>query len=162
VLACRPSGQYQASSEKGVIYAKYHRRHAWTSEAFHEWTLSDSGKRPNFGRSRTNNQQVAKPNRQGINAAPNRGQAFVIVSMDMQSKYPFHAAAVVAEDKDDRVTIEVFATDQDAKDTDRTTAGDFQMYALGDLTHSFHGVWNENDGFGDAEPCTIVIEPNNL
>lgn len=120
------------------------------------------GKPTNFGRSRTNNMQVAKPNRKQENAAPNRGQAFVLVSMDMKSEYPFHAAAVVADDKDDRVTVEVFATDQDAKDSDRTTTGDFQMYTIGDATLSFHGIWNENPVFGDTEPCTIVIEPNSL
>ena len=120
-----------------------------------------AGKPLNFGRSRTNNQQVAKPNRKGVNASPNIGQAFVIVSMDMKSEFPFHAATVVAEDKDDRVTIEVFATDQDAKDTDRTTAGDFKMYAIGDPALSFHGVWDGNAVFGNAEAATIVIEPNN-
>lgn len=120
------------------------------------------GKPTNFGRTGANNRQVALPNRKGVNAAPDRGQAFVIVSMDTNSEYPYHAAAVVAEDKDDRVTIEVFATDQDAQNTNRTTAGDFQMYEIGSATYSFHGMWNGNAVFGDTEPCTIVIEPNKL
>ena len=96
-------------------------------------------------------------------AAPNPGQAYVILNMDFPDSstvtYPYHAAAVAAQDGGDRVTIEVFASTTDAKNRD--TTGDYQMYRgpdaqskAGRKGKSFHSTWKGS--FDNS--VTFVIE----
>ncbi|WP_270037385.1 hypothetical protein [Solirubrobacter ginsenosidimutans] len=90
-------------------------------------------------------------------AAPGVGQAFVIVDTTPKKnkssfRYPYHAAGVIARDGDDAVTMEMFASDEDAMDVDRgSEPPQFQMYGPG-LT--FHSAWSSHY----ATPVTIVIE----
>lgn len=116
-----------------------------------------------FGESHQENIAIAtamreKPNT-GENARPGVGQAFVIVSTELNSTYPYHAAAVVAVDGDDFITLEVFASGIDANENDRNDPGRFAMYTATGPT-SFHGVWSSNEIFEDTQPVTMVIEPS--
>ena len=69
---------------------------------------------------------------------------------------PYHAAAVVAVDGSDRVTLEVFATEETP--TSRTLSGKYEIYSVavgsGD---TFHSHWQNN--FFGADSVTTVIEP---
>jgi hypothetical protein len=86
-------------------------------------------------------------------ASPAPGQAYAIVETGKIGKYPFHAAAVVALDGNDRVTTEVFARNVDAEKPD--TAGTFGVYSVSDASQSFHSAWS---GVFN-KPVTVVIEP---
>lgn len=120
------------------------------------------GKPTKFGEGKAENMRAAQDNRKDCDADPVIGQAYVIVSLDPKSKYPYHAAAVVAKDGDDTVTLEVIAGNQDAKQKDRSAPGHFYMYTIGDLANSFHAKWSGLGYFGRLKPCTIVIEPLNV
>ncbi|NET07931.1 MAG: hypothetical protein F6K16_25135 [Symploca sp. SIO2B6] len=91
-------------------------------------------------------------------ADPKVGEAYVIVSLSDKTKYPYHAAAVIAEDGKSRVTLEVFAAGQDAKT--RTETGDYYMYSLviGGKPTTFHDTWKSNPTLVGGDPITIVIE----
>jgi hypothetical protein len=119
-----------------------------------------------FGDSKTKNIKAAKDyetaasglgGRAPVNdgASPSPGQAFVIVDTKPAtnaSGYPYHAAGVIARDGDDAVTMEMFASDEDAMDTDRGDAPPaFEMYGPG---ATFHSTWSSVY----AQPITIVIE----
>jgi hypothetical protein len=90
-------------------------------------------------------------------ANPGVGQAFVIVDTTPKKnkssfRYPYHAAGVIARDGDDAVTMEMFASDQDAMDVERGgEAPQFQMYGPGLTFHTAHSSEY-------ATPVTIVIE----
>lgn len=90
-------------------------------------------------------------------AAPGLGQAYVIVNKNWPQgvEYPYHAAAVVAIDGTDRVTLEVFAGGRDAKN--RNVQGTYRMYSTGDVGEKFHSYW-KGQKFGD-DSGTLVIEP---
>jgi hypothetical protein len=84
------------------------------------------------------------------------GQAFVVVNLDGRGgPYPYHAAAVVAADGADRVTLEqtrVAAGDR----TPRRTSGTTSVYTVG-TAQSFHDVMRDG-GYTNAR--TIVIAAN--
>jgi hypothetical protein len=113
-----------------------------------------------FGVSDQSNIRIAKERRGKSNtnegARPGLEEAYVIVSTKLQSKYPYHAAAVVAIDGTDTVTLEVFAGDTDAQQHERTTPGEFKMYSA---TTSFHSVWSTNAVFAETNPVTMVLKP---
>jgi hypothetical protein len=110
-----------------------------------------------FGESDQKNIKLATTYALNNLAAPNVGQAYVTVATDPKATYPYHAAAVVAQDVQDQVTIEVFARETDAQA--RNASGTFDMYTIGDVNTSFHGRWKTLDLFGSqSAPVTIVIE----
>lgn len=91
-------------------------------------------------------------------ANPSVGQAYVIVNLDFprwkkKADYPYHAAAVVATDGADRVTIEVFAGSTDA--ASRSIDGNFAMYTVGGSGLTFHDAWN----YLFKNAITITIKP---
>ena len=86
-------------------------------------------------------------------ANPDVGQAYAIVETGSVDKYPYHAAAVVAKDGNDTVTIEVSAGSKDAKDYN--TPGELHMYEIGGGGKSFH---SDCKAIYD-KPITIVIVP---
>jgi hypothetical protein len=85
-------------------------------------------------------------------ADPAAGEAYLIVETGTVKSYPYHAAAVVAVDGTDRVTLEMFAGTTDAKDSERKYPGKFAMY--GDGKQSFHDAFK--DSF--SAPVTIVLK----
>ncbi len=115
-----------------------------------------------FGESEAENQAAAQayknghPNDADANAKPNFGEAYVIVSMDPKNTYPYHAAAVIATDGTDRLTLEVFATDKDAKKRDRS--GSYELYTTAATAPkdriTFHDKWEEYI----KSPITIIIQ----
>ncbi len=90
-------------------------------------------------------------------AHPGVNQAYVIVARQEDSSlrynYPYHAAGVIALDGDDTVTMEVFATAQDAAARDQD--GDFRMYDRG--SSSFHRRWSAAEAFRNTLPVTMVL-----
>lgn len=86
-------------------------------------------------------------------AAPRIGEAFVIVSTkasENEALSPYHAAAVVGVDGNDRVTLEEWDLRGDV------SRGEAHMYTVGDASGSFHGHWAAQY-FWDTEPITVVI-----
>lgn len=80
----------------------------------------------------------------------------MIVSTSADSQYPYHAAAVVAIDGTDIVTLEVFARGTDARQNDRSASGRFEMYSATGAT-SFHSVRSTNKTFVGTNPVTMVL-----
>ncbi|MGI5323817.1 hypothetical protein [Actinomadura nitritigenes] len=113
-----------------------------------------------FGRSDAENIRIANARRGQENADgrahPDYSEAYVIVSTAAGSTYPYHAAAVVAIDGDDTVTLEVFARGTDARQNDRSAAGRFEMYSSTGPT-SFHATWSNNVNFTGTNPVTMVL-----
>jgi len=124
-----------------------------------------------------NSVQQLFPHQVDSAANPSVGQAFLIVERNWVSNamhgggqvnpddpasgpggplgFPYHAAAVVAEDGADKVTLEGMAGSSDAQDTDPRQPGMFDMYAVNGGTSSFHG----RHGGSFSNPITIVIKP---
>ncbi|GAA2963634.1 hypothetical protein LV75_004804 [Actinokineospora diospyrosa] len=69
---------------------------------------------------------------------------------------PYHAAAVVARDGQDCITLEVFATEADEPVKGSPAA---KGYTVGDAALSFHGHW-QTAYFGGTGPITVVIQPH--
>lgn len=116
-----------------------------------------SGTTEAFGASDAANITAASSYASDDAAAPAVGQAYVIVNKKWPKgpKYPYHAAAVVATDGNDRVTLEVFAGTSDA--SARNTYGKYSMYATGGGSgDKFHSYWKDN--FFGADSATVVIE----
>ncbi|MFE7526625.1 DUF4157 domain-containing protein [Kitasatospora sp. NPDC057542] len=109
---------------------------------------------------------------------PSPGQAFAIVETawhgdyerpDNTSGWPYHVAAVVAEDGDDRITVEQAADGNDAR-ARQGHEGIVDMYTAGTdptngqaLPHSFHG---RNTG-GPVQhfsvgAITVILQPINV
>ncbi len=86
-------------------------------------------------------------------ADPAAGDAYLIVEVGALKTYPYHAAGVVAVDGTDRVTLEMFAGTQDAKDSERKFPGKFEMYGSG--AQSFHNTYASSF----TTPATIVLKP---
>jgi hypothetical protein len=86
-------------------------------------------------------------------ADPAAGEAYLIVEVGAFKTYPYHAAGVVAVDGTDRVTLEMFAGTQDAKDSERKFPGKFEMYGSG--AQSFHNTYAGSF----TTPATIVLRP---
>jgi hypothetical protein len=87
--------------------------------------------------------------------APDVGQAFFIVNLAGTGRYPYHAAAVVAKDGDDRITLEVAAGSVNAS-ARQADIGEFRIYSVSQQGNSFHDRWNGL--FTDS--VTIAIEPS--
>jgi|GEM_PF-3825403 hypothetical protein len=107
------------------------------------------------------NYKTRHPDDADANAKPAFGEAYVIVSLDSGTEYPYHAAAVIATDGADRVTLEVFASDQHA--TARTEDGDYHIYTVPPATDktTFHDTWRDNPYLhraGKPAPTTIIIQ----
>lgn len=69
--------------------------------------------------------------------------------------YPYHAAAVVAEDGPDRITVEVLAGIKTA--TKRKTPGHFDIYQIGGHDgpeRNFHARWKRTF----KKPVTLIVE----
>lgn len=86
-------------------------------------------------------------------ANPQVSEAFVIIATTPQGRMsPYHAAAVVARDGNDAVTLETWAgTGQGLPDAD--------MYQVGDRNKSFHGRWSRRYFKRGTNPITVVIGP---
>jgi len=84
------------------------------------------------------------------NASPNIGQAYAVARMNSGAgrEYPFHVAAVIAEDDETRVTMEVFATARDANGYNENP--NFRMYSTrtGRTNQTFHQTWASQLGTG--------------
>jgi hypothetical protein len=95
------------------------------------------------------------------NAAPGLGQAYVIVNTKWtasKGSSPYHAAAVVAVDGNDRITLEVFASTRASKQ--RKEPGSYRMYTTsGGTGHTFHGFWNPQATYFSDTSVTFAIAP---
>ncbi|MCC3409691.1 MAG: hypothetical protein JGK17_29900 [Microcoleus sp. PH2017_10_PVI_O_A] len=120
----------------------------------------------NFGNSQADNIQATTeykrlyPNYADEKADPVQGEAYVIVSLSEKTVYPYHAGAVIATDNTSQLTLEVFATDQNAKK--RTETGTYHIYYLADSSKgkTFHTTWKDNSHLvspDGVKPITIVI-----
>jgi hypothetical protein len=101
----------------------------------------------------------ANPEGRNEKARATRGQAFVIVEVGAKKRYPYHAAAVVATDGGDRITVEVSAGETHADLNKRETLGIFDMYSVEIPEQSFHARYakpTQPDGY--SSPITMVIE----
>jgi hypothetical protein len=111
-----------------------------------------------FGNDYKSNVKLAEENPSNDGADPELGQAYVIVRKALVRKkvaYPYHAAAVVAVDGKDKITLEVSARAE--KDAERRTSfGDYKMYTTGDVGEKFHSHWQ---GEFKGNWTTVVIEP---
>lgn len=86
-------------------------------------------------------------------ADPGLNEAFMIVETGKKNVYPYHAAAVVAVDGDDRVTLEVFAGANKAQA--RNVFGSYNIYSTTNKAQTFHSQWKG----GYTKPITIVAKP---
>jgi hypothetical protein len=99
-----------------------------------------------------NNFASSNANLVNNNANPQMGQAYAVVRMSPGSSgeevYPYHVAAVIGEDEDDRITMEVFATNEDANGYNEAPL--FRMYSTRtDRTNlTFHQTWSTRLGNG--------------
>jgi hypothetical protein len=103
------------------------------------------------------------------NALPDVGEAYALVNLSVKQDHPhepftspYHAAAVVAKDGNDRVTIEVFARAENAK---YSATGSYKMYGAG--KQSFHDYWvgeyyrppaNPDKDSKELKAVTFVLE----
>jgi hypothetical protein len=111
-----------------------------------------------FGNDEASNIARAKARAQDDAAVPSVGNAYVIVNTvwPRGAASPYHAAAVVAVDGNDRVTIEVFASATDGRRTVQNAK--YRMYSVGaGGLPKFHKYWVDN--YFGANAATIVIEP---
>ena len=85
-------------------------------------------------------------------AEPDVGEAYLMYELGKikVDAYEYHAAAVIARDRGDTVTIEVLGGVTAA--TKRSETGTFRMYSPGE---PFHSVWARYF----QKPVTIVISP---
>jgi hypothetical protein len=123
-----------------------------------------------FGKDIKSNIRLARSHHKKFDAAadPEVGQAYVIVNKKWKGrgrkdptlgKYPFHAAGVVARDGKDRITLEVFAGEDEAEQRD--IDGKYSMYEAGVTAtpgRTFHEAHSSTGDFA-AGPYTLVIKP---
>ncbi|TGZ15386.1 hypothetical protein DV517_03590 [Streptomyces sp. S816] len=91
-------------------------------------------------------------------ANPQVGQAFVIVALrpGEREMSQFHAAAVVARDGDDCVTLEAFAGTEEQLEPAAA-----RMYTVNGGGDSFHGYWTgEEMYYHGVSATTVIINPN--
>jgi hypothetical protein len=128
------------------------------------------GTTSDFGNSDAENIALAESaHASDAKAAPGLGHAYVIVNKSWlekpkrrrgrrrappQVKSPYHAAAVIAVDGNDRITLEVFANHEDGKN--RNTKGDYRMYTTGAAGETFHSFWQRT--YFKSKSATLVIE----
>ncbi|MCC9312299.1 DUF4157 domain-containing protein [Kitasatospora sp. RB6PN24] len=114
-----------------------------------------------FGVSDSSNRRQARAFAGARNEAadPQPGEAFVIVATKPNGTEmsQFHAAAVVARDGQDCVTLEVWS---DNGNPPAQGAANAAMYTVADLARSFHSAYG-GDGayFGEVGPITVVVQP---
>ncbi|MGB6976877.1 MAG: RHS repeat-associated core domain-containing protein [Gammaproteobacteria bacterium] len=98
--------------------------------------------------------EIAKKpiNLHGINAVPEVGQAFVTIKRGNGAGVPYHAAAVVFKDENDRITFE---TDAGNRRTDGR--GIFDMYQVGNNQYSFFNRYKDLYKTNTIEPVTSVL-----
>jgi hypothetical protein len=90
-------------------------------------------------------------------ANPQVNQAFVIVALKPGDREmsQFHAAAVVARDGDDCVTLEAFAGDEEQLEPAAA-----RMYIVNGGEKSFHGYWTGEEMYYEGvSATTVVIRP---
>jgi hypothetical protein len=94
-----------------------------------------------------------------IHADPGVGQAFVVVNLRLAAgSYPYHAAAVVAADGNDRITLEQTRQVADNQTPSRTF-GETQIYTVGGA-RSFHTKMQEM--YPDGRTIVIARPPGLL
>jgi hypothetical protein len=112
-----------------------------------------------FGDTEAGNIKAAQAAKLDDAAAPGVGEAYVIVNtkwLDPSNavRYPYHAAAVVAVDGSDRITVEVSAGARNA--AHRNQAGQYQMYTTGSGSGvTFHTHW-QKACFGKDSITTVI------
>jgi len=169
---CKPSGG-PSVTYSGTAYTQYEPVAKFLRDCLHSaeeiiWnTVLKLGEvrtkvgNAEFGDSEDGNIAIAKAHRDapGANqhASPVVGQAYALVSTVPDSKYPYHAAGVLAVDGNDRVTLEVFAGAEDAQQDEREESGSFEMYSTVP-GETFHDVWSAAGVFVGTNPVTVVIE----
>ncbi|TQF03071.1 DUF4157 domain-containing protein [Kitasatospora acidiphila] len=114
-----------------------------------------------FGKSDSSNRRQARAFAGARNEAanPQPGEAFVIVATKPNGTEmsQFHAAAVVARDGQDCVTLEVWS---DNGNPPAQGAANAAMYTVADLSKSFHNAYGgEGAYFGEVGPITVVVRP---
>jgi hypothetical protein len=117
-----------------------------------------AGTLDDFGDTDDNNKAAAQAHWRDGNAAPVLGQAYVIVNTLWPGgdPSPYHAAGVVAQDRGDRVTLEVFATQSDGRRTVQYAT--YRIYPTGSADpNNFHRYWTREYFHGTVR--TIVVEP---
>lgn len=97
------------------------------------------------------------PNQVNIFASPQVGEAYAIVRQKAPEagESPYHAAAVVARDGNDTVTLELSAGDEDG--VKRDTAPRFFTQNVGSADTSFHAQMKRV--YGRDTAITIVLQP---
>jgi hypothetical protein len=136
--------------------------------ALYELRSRVAGTHTPFGDTDTKNQAAARAFAGARDEAADAavGQAFVIIettpfvrdangriTIPNPSGYPYHAAAVVAQHGNDRITLEASAGSRHG--TVRNTQGIYDVYTVGHEAHSFHARHQADF----TAPITIVIEP---
>jgi hypothetical protein len=129
---------------------------AGSSEGRYSRIKANTGRWRQFGGS--DDQNIANAQAFGgaknMAADPGIGQAFVILATAARTAAmsPYHAAAVVGVDGNDRITLEEW----DARG--QVSRGAAHMYTVGDPGWSFHAQWGSGDAyFANAAPLTVVI-----
>lgn len=118
-----------------------------------------AGTSAQFGESEKKNIAAATKHALDDTAVPSVGQAYAIVNTIWGKKgnkveSPYHAAAVVAIDGNDRITAEVFANDVDA--SKHGSLADYRIYTTGaGMGDTFHTHWQSYFG---KDSATVVIE----
>lgn len=106
------------------------------------------------------NENIAAAEASQLDALADPGvlQAYVIVNTQWAKNnddpYPYHAAAVVAADGDDRITLEVFASNRNA--AVRNTKGAYRIYSTTTNTQTFHEVWKP--AFKNKTATTVIVK----
>ncbi|MFB7511442.1 eCIS core domain-containing protein, partial [Streptomyces broussonetiae] len=112
-----------------------------------------------FGKSDSSNRRQARSFAGARNEAadPQPGEAFVIVATkpDGTEMSQFHAAAVVARDGQDCITLEVWSDNGNPPARQAAIAA---IYTVADMQRSFHTAYGGEDAyFGEVGPITVVV-----
>lgn len=115
-----------------------------------------------FGDGDTSNNAAAITHAHNASSSPSVGEAYVIVDTNHRphATAPYHAAAVVAQDGDARITLESFAGTTDAKKRD--DSGTVRMYSVNPGHEAnFHTTWTTDyftggDGSGSGVFTTVI------
>jgi hypothetical protein len=126
--------------------------------------VSKTGEELPFGDTDAGNIKAVKAAPRGarnLNSSARPGEAFVIVETNLarlskEGAYPYHAGGVVAEDGQDKITLEMFASFKHATEARRgNEEPTFRIYGTG-AVGSFHDAWRTKAKF--ASPVTAVIK----
>ena len=122
-------------------------------------------KKTKFGESKDENWSAANLEAQkNENANPSVGEAYAIVADKPralgQIECQYHAAAVVAKDGNDRITLEVFG---EPNGGERNSEAKYSIYTtdVSNLSETFHGRWCSTfEAKGEQDPITIALCPH--